>query len=117
MWFPGHEAPVNREASGGSREVPNLLEGGHKVLWGSRPVSGSLQEKGSRIVTILDLEMGIGWTSCSGCFRLTGGYVVSSWLNTVKTADFIRAVQQNNFGGLNGTTTFDGLVARAEVRF
>ena len=70
-----------------------------------------------RIVTILDLELGIGWTSASGCLRFTTGYLFSAWFNTVKTDEFINAVHANDFVGLGDTLTFDGLTARAELRF
>ena len=70
-----------------------------------------------RIVPILDLEMGGGWSSRCGRFKLSAGYVFSAWFNTVKTNDFIQAVQQNDFNNLNNTLTFDGLVARAEFCF
>ena len=49
--------------------------------------------------------------------QLTAGYVFSAWFNTVKTQEFIRSVQQNDFLDLGDTLTFDGLVARAELRF
>jgi hypothetical protein len=70
-----------------------------------------------RIVPKLDLELGLGWASCNGCLRLTGGYMVSAWYNTVRTADYISAVQRNDFGGLNDAMTFDGLVVRGELRY
>ncbi|NUQ61586.1 MAG: hypothetical protein HUU20_03805 [Pirellulales bacterium] len=70
-----------------------------------------------RIVSILDLELGIGWQSCDGCLRLTGGYMVSGWFNTVSTADWIAGVQANDFGDLDDTISFDGFTARAEVRW
>jgi hypothetical protein len=70
-----------------------------------------------RIVPILDLEVGGGWTSACGTWRLSAGYVFSAWYNTVKTDEWIHAVQQNNFLNLGDTMTFDGLVARIEGRF
>ncbi|MHC4399104.1 MAG: Lpg1974 family pore-forming outer membrane protein [Planctomycetota bacterium] len=73
--------------------------------------------KAGRLVSMLDLELGVGWISPKGCFRLSGGYMVSGWFNTVTTGDFVNAVQTNEFGGLGDTLTFDGLVARAEIRF
>lgn len=73
--------------------------------------------KAGRVVSMLDLELGFGWTSPAGRYRLTGGYVFSGWYNTVKTGDYIRAVQANDFAGLGDTMTFDGLVVRAELRF
>jgi len=73
--------------------------------------------KAGRIVPILDLELGVGWASCSGRFRVTGGYMVSAWYNTVTTTDWIGAVQHNDFSGLHDTMTFDGLVVRTELRY
>jgi len=73
--------------------------------------------KAGRIVTMLDLELGVGWTSPCDRWRLTTGYTVSSWIDAVKTNEWIDAVQNNNFVGLGDKLTFDGLVLRAEVRF
>jgi hypothetical protein len=73
--------------------------------------------RAGRIVPILDLEVGIGWTSCNGRRRLTAGYLVSAWYNTVKTNEWIQAVQANSFVGLGDTLTFDGLAVRAELRY
>jgi len=73
--------------------------------------------KAGRIVSMLDLELGAGWTSPNGCLRLTAGYMVSAWYNVVMTDEFIHAVQTNNFIDLGDTITFDGLVVRAEYRF
>jgi hypothetical protein len=73
--------------------------------------------KAGRIVPMLDLELGAGWQSRCGTWRLTGGYMISSWYNTVKTDEWIKAVQSNNFVGLSGNMTFDGLVLRCEGRF
>ncbi|HUT09555.1 MAG TPA: Lpg1974 family pore-forming outer membrane protein [Thermoguttaceae bacterium] len=72
---------------------------------------------GGRIVSIVELEIGIGWISPRERWRFTGGYLVSAWYNTVTTGGFIRSVQGNNFLGLDDTLTFDGLSARAELRF
>jgi hypothetical protein len=73
--------------------------------------------RADRIVTTLDLELGVGWRSAGEGIRLTAGYMMSGWYNVVKTDEFIRAVQQNSFIGLGHTLAFDGLVARAELRF
>ena len=85
------------------------------------PLVASTSWKAGRVVTILDLELGLGWTSCKGCFRATADYMVSAWLNTPKTEDFIRAVQNNDFGTLGGSEagrlTFDGPTARVELRY
>lgn len=73
--------------------------------------------KAGRMVPILDLELGVGWTSHNGYWRFSAGYLYSAWFNVVKTDEFIDAVQANNFVGLSDTITFDGLVARIESRF
>lgn len=70
-----------------------------------------------RIVSMLDLELGLGWRNTEDCLRISAGYTISAWYNTVTTADFISAVQRNEFGGLSDVTTFDGLAARVELRF
>ncbi|MHC4402397.1 MAG: Lpg1974 family pore-forming outer membrane protein [Planctomycetota bacterium] len=69
------------------------------------------------VVSILDLELGLGWTCPSRCWRLTGGYLFSGWYNTVKTDEFIQTVRTNNSVSPGDTITFDGLVARVEYRF
>lgn len=73
--------------------------------------------KAGRIVPILDLELGVGWTSPKGCCRVTAGYMVSAWYNTVTNDTFMDAVQRNNFVNLSDTLTFDGLTSRIEWRF
>lgn len=78
--------------------------------------------KAGRLVPILDLELGAGWQSPCGHFRVTAGYLVSMWFNTLTTDSWIRSVQQNNFVGQADaisydTLTFDGFTARAEYRF
>jgi hypothetical protein len=70
-----------------------------------------------RVVPVLDLELGAGWSSPGGRLRLSAGYLVSAWFNTVQTADFIRAVQVNDFRDLGDGLTLDGLRAEAEWRF
>ena len=70
-----------------------------------------------RVVSILDLELGLGWTSCHGGLRLTAGYMFSAWFNTISTDEFIHAVQTNNSISVSDTLTFDGLVARVELRY
>lgn len=84
---------------------------------GVDPIVVNTGWQAGRVVPILDLELGAGWASCSGCLRVSGGYMVSGWFNVVKTDDWIKAVQSNNFTGLSDGMSFDGLVARAEVRF
>jgi hypothetical protein len=74
--------------------------------------------KAGRMVTITDVEFGLGWQNCCGNFRLSGGYMYSTWFNIVRTNEWIDSVQLNNFtdrsDNYKGMMTFDGLTARAE---
>jgi hypothetical protein len=73
-----------------------------------------------RVVTMLDLETGLGWQSCSGHLRLSVGYLYSGWFNTIRNNEWISAVQNNDFVANGMSTydsgiTFDGLTARVEL--
>jgi hypothetical protein len=70
-----------------------------------------------RVVTMLDAELGLGWINASNRLRLTCGYMFNGWINMINTDDFIRAVRTNNSVNVSDTLTFDGIVARAEIRF
>ena len=75
------------------------------------------QLKDDRFVTILDYEVGLAWTSCCRCWRLSTGYTASFWYNTITTPVFIDAVQADNYVDIGDTLSFDGLTARVEYRF
>jgi hypothetical protein len=84
--------------------------------------AGVLAETGfdkTRIVPVLELELGIGWQSEH--FRATLGYTIINWRNLVTTNGFIQSVQEANFttnrDNLRDGITFDGLTARLEVRW
>jgi hypothetical protein len=85
------------------------------------PVVVDTSWKAGKVVTIYDLELGAGWQNECGNLRLSAGYLFSFWYNTVRTNEWINAVQENNFAdpsdNFNGMTTFDGLTARVEVRW
>ena len=72
-----------------------------------------------RLVTMLDLEAGLGWQNYTGNLRFSAGYMFSSWFNTVKVNEFINSVQNNNFTdpstNYRGLITFDGLTSRIEL--
>jgi len=84
----------------------------------SDPLIVDTSWKAGRLVTILDLEAGLGWRNHCDNLRFSVGYMFSSWLNVVKTNEWINTVQTNNFvdpsDNYNGLMTFDGLTARAE---
>jgi len=69
------------------------------------------------VISILDLELGGGWSSSNGRLRATAGYMFSGWFNTLNTDEFIQAVQTNNSVSVGDSLSFDGLVARTEYRY
>ncbi len=73
--------------------------------------------KQDRIVPLLDLELGLAWLSRGQRVRISGGYLVSAWFNSINTPGWITSVQNSTYNPGAQTVTFDGLVARAEVRF
>lgn len=86
------------------------------------PVIANTSWKAGRVMSIVDLELGAGWQSRCGHFRVTAGYLVNFWFNAVTTDQWIRSVQNNNFVGQRDGMSydcliFDGLTARAEYRF
>jgi len=70
-----------------------------------------------RCVPILEYEVGVSWSSQCDRVRLSLGYYTAFWFNAVTTPEYVQAVQAANFVDLGDTVAFDGLVARAEVRF
>jgi hypothetical protein len=73
--------------------------------------------KDDRIVNVTDVELGLGWHSPTHRWWFSGGYMFSAWSDVVNPAGVIRAVQSDYFYPIRERLTFDGLVARAEVRF
>lgn len=84
------------------------------------PVVASTSWQAGRVITMLDMEAGLGWQSYSGHVRATVGYLYSGWFNTIRTNEWILAVQNQNYVGNGMSTydtgiTFDGLTARVEL--
>jgi hypothetical protein len=74
----------------------------------------------SRIVPVLELELGLGWTCMDGALRATAGYYVAGWYNAPSVRDFIEGVQQrqiNDDDDDNDGLSFNGLTSRIELRF
>jgi hypothetical protein len=97
--------------------VAGDFQGRYMMGTGADPTIVDTTWEAGRIVTILDLEAGVGWTSPRGRVRLMVGYMLSAWLNAVQTDEFIQGVRANNMVDLGDGLTFDGLVARAAIRF
>jgi hypothetical protein len=87
----------------------------------NNPVVAETNWKEARLVSILECEVGLGWASPGGHVRASAGYMISGWLNVVKTPEFITAVQANQYHGpdkIDGNAlVFDGLVSRIELRW
>jgi hypothetical protein len=87
----------------------------------NNPLVAETNWKEARFVSILECEVGLGWTSQNGHFMASCGYMVSGWVNVVKTSEFITAVQANQYHGpdkIEGNgLVFDGLVSRVELRW
>lgn len=73
--------------------------------------------KYDRLSPILDFETGVQWVSPQQRLRFSAGYMASVWFNVITTRDYIVGIQNNQFDDFSDTITFDGLTARAEVRW
>jgi hypothetical protein len=73
--------------------------------------------KDDRFVTLLDMELGVAWTSYSGLWRISTGYTAAFWFNAITTGEFVDAVQASNYTNVDDTIAFDGAVTRIERRF
>jgi hypothetical protein len=108
-----------------AKGVGNLLAGRFRASFDQRNAlvgeQANTSLKSDRVVPILEMELGLGWASPNGKVRVTGGYYVSGWFNTVTTPDWIQSVNATNFttngNNLRDSLTFDGLAARLEFRF
>ncbi|GAB4163024.1 MAG: hypothetical protein Tsb009_39750 [Planctomycetaceae bacterium] len=70
-----------------------------------------------RVVPVLEFELGAGWQSECGKYRISAGYYFASWFNAITTQSSITALRANNFDDIDQTITFDGLTTRFEFRF
>ena len=70
-----------------------------------------------RMVTTLDLEVGLNWTSKKGKLTASAGYMASYWFNTLTTSEFINSVQANNYTSAEDTLSFTGLTTSIGVQW
>ena len=54
------------------------------TLVGATPINSELVS--DRVVPILELELGVGWVSPTGHFRISGGYLFNAWYNVMAPA-------------------------------
>jgi Legionella pneumophila major outer membrane protein precursor len=71
----------------------------------------------TRVVTQLELELGLGWQSKCGTFRFTVGYYIAGWYNCITNPVWIRGVQDRRLENLHDDIGFNGLTARAMIQF
>ncbi len=67
-----------------------------------------------RVAPMLEYEVGLAWTSCSGCCRAKVGYLAMHWFNVVTTPEFVDAVQADNYVDVGDTLSFTGLTSSIE---
>ncbi len=70
-----------------------------------------------RVSPVVDAELGVGWRSAGDGFRITTGYLFSTWFNSVSDRDYIQAVRDSRLLDISNAVTFSGLTFRAELRF
>jgi hypothetical protein len=103
------------------RAVASIMAGTFRCAYSQTSgLLGPLVDTGypaDRVVPIIDAEMGTGLSLWNDKLRITAGYSFSGWFNTVRTDQFIGAVQSNNFSGMSSTLTFDGFVGRVELQY
>eukprot|EP00913_Durusdinium_trenchii_P023285 g21863.t1 len=99
----------------------NFLAGQFNADFRQSNVFGGLQAatgyEDDRIVAQLETEIGIGWRSCCGRFRLAAGYYSAVWFNTITTHTYLSRVRSNNYTDMSDSLTFDGMTARVEIRW
>lgn len=84
---------------------------------GASGLVANLSRKDDRIINLTDAELGLGWHSPTQRWWFSAGYLFNTWSDVVNTAGLIRTAQANSFTPIRERLTFDGLVARAELRF
>ncbi len=70
-----------------------------------------------RMVSTLEYEIGLNWTSCCGRMKASLGYTGMNFFNVPTTPTFVDAVQANNYTDFGDTLSLGGVVSRFEYRF
>ncbi len=111
------------------RGMLSLLAGHFGAKWqqldADAGVEGITEIGDDRIVPITELEVGVGWVSPKGRVRVSGGYYVAAWFNTITQPSLTNSIQgagtnpnfTHNGDNFNDTLVFDGLVGSIEVRY
>lgn len=83
----------------------------------TQPLLALADWEDDRIISSLDIEVGLNWMSQQRKWRASAGYLTSYWFNTLTTSQFISSVQANNYTSASDTLMFEGLTARLERRW
>jgi hypothetical protein len=75
------------------------------------------QWEDNRVISLVEYELGMAYTSCNQHWRVTAGYMFQHWGNMVTTSNFIDGVQANNYTDLSDGLGFNGLTTRLEICF
>jgi hypothetical protein len=110
---------------GYAQGITDILFGQYKANAEQRNVfTGLIGQTGitaNRVVPILELEVGAGWQSHNGAIRVSGGYYVGAWFNTVTMTSLANSISGTNFttnsDNFRDNMTFDGFVLRFELRY
>lgn len=110
---------------GYGKGVLSLMAGRFGGNYEQRDVFGGLvaisEINEKRIVPVLEIEPGFGWMSPKGRVRMSAGYYVGTWLNTLTTTSLVRGIQNNDFttnsDNFRDEIVFNGLVGHFELRY
>ena len=70
-----------------------------------------------RIVPVIDLEFGVGYTCLNNHLTLRAGYLYSIWFNMITAPGYIEQVHSNDFDASSDTLAFDGISIRLQLTF
>ena len=124
LGLEGERYSRNQTFFGYGRAVASLIGGEFKTSYFSQTQATAPGDtvttswRAGRLVTVADLELGVGWQNQCGNIRLSTGYMYSLWFNMVKNQEWINSVRNNNFtdpsDNYAGFMSFDGLTTRVE---
>ncbi len=69
-----------------------------------------------RVMSQLEAELGLGWQSDCGRYRMTAGYLTSGWFDALTTDSYVQSVRTGQQSDIGDSLSFNGLAVRLEVR-
>ena len=70
-----------------------------------------------RITPLLELEVGLAWSSKCGRARVNAGFMTNSWYDALSSRSYINAVQAGQYDDVGETITFSGLALGGTLNF